>query len=823
MRTLYLEDNPHDALLVRRALAAAQPPIELDVVTSLAQARTALARRPVYDVLLADLSLPDGNATELLTELRAQGLPVAVVALTSHGDESVVMSVLKAGADDYLAKSEGYYTRVPATLRAALQRFRGSHRRHAGALRVLYAEHNAIDIDLTRRYLGREAAHMRIDGVSDAAAVLSRLPTAAGQACDVDVLLLDYRLAGDNGLEVLKILRVDRGLDLPVVMVTGQGSEDVAAQAMRLGATDYIIKRENYLVALPAVLENAFHQVSAAREHAALRKSEERLTLVLRGSSDAPWDVNLQDGEVYVSAPLWAMLGHEVPAPGAELATLTALLSQPSRDTLQHRFGIARLGHVGSFEAEVLLRHADGHDVPLLARGYISRNAHGEAVRVSGTCTDLTERKRAEATIRELNASLERRVAERTAELAKAKEAAEGANLSKSSFLARMSHDLRTPLNAVMGFSQLLALDDAVLASPVATQQVRHIFAAGNHLLEMIDEVLDLARIESGGLRLSPESVGTQALMHDCMTLVEPLAAQHRVSMHFVCDDDGLMVHGDRTRLRQVLVNLLTNAIKYNRVDGRVDVRAQAADDRVTITIRDTGIGMTERQLAELFQPFNRLGAEDSGIEGTGLGLVIAKQLVDTMQGDLQAHSEPGVGTTFTLVLPRGVAAAAAADLAGLAAEDAPPAAPPASLRLLYVEDNPTNVILMQAMVALRPDMQLDVAVDGPSGLAAAQGLRPDLLLLDIDLPGMSGFDVQARLAQDPATAGIPCIAVSANALSTEIERARAAGFADYLTKPFTIDRLFRMINAHAPAGTKRAVAPVERGQRRDSDAPMRA
>ncbi|HLA79395.1 MAG TPA: PAS domain S-box protein, partial [Vicinamibacteria bacterium] len=287
MRILYLEDNTSDADLARREITRSNPQATVDVAPSLAEARRLLAAGAGYDVVLADLRLPDGNGLDLLHEIRGQGLPVAVVILTGAGGEDVAVAALKAGADDYIAKREGYVTRLPTTLETALGRFRAEVARRAGTLRVLYAEHHGADIALTQHHLETHAPHIRLEVVGDGRAALGRLPGDANQACPWDVLLLDYRLPGDSALEVLKIVREDRHLDVPVVLVTGQGDEEVATQALRLGATDYLVKNPNYLYALPAAIENAHHRVLLAREEAALRDSRARLASVVDSAMDA--------------------------------------------------------------------------------------------------------------------------------------------------------------------------------------------------------------------------------------------------------------------------------------------------------------------------------------------------------------------------------------------------------------------------------------------------------------------------------------------------------------------------------------------------------
>lgn len=272
MRILLLEDNPLDADLIGRALAEAGLDQGLAVAGTLAQAHALLAGPQAFDLLLADLHLPDGHGLELVLALRAQAKPITVVALTGQGDEAVAMAALRAGADDYLVKHGDPGAMLAATLRAAHARRGAECARRARTLQVLYVESQALDVDLTRRHLERHAPHLHLSAVPDAAAALARLPADAGQPGDIDVVLVDYRLPGDSGLDLLKALREGRGLDLPVVMVTGQGSEDVAAEALRLGATDYLPKHGHYLQMLPLAIENAYHRVAAAREQAALRR-----------------------------------------------------------------------------------------------------------------------------------------------------------------------------------------------------------------------------------------------------------------------------------------------------------------------------------------------------------------------------------------------------------------------------------------------------------------------------------------------------------------------------------------------------------------------
>jgi PAS domain S-box-containing protein len=409
--------------------------------------------------------------------------------------------------------------------------------------------------------------------------------------------------------------------------------------------------------------------------------------------------------------------------------------------------------------------------------------------------TDLTAQRRSEAELARARVVLAEAESARMAQAA-----AEMANRSKTAFLARMSHDLRTPLNAVLGFSELLQVDRAAMALPGVATQVRHIHEAGRHLLAMVDEVLDLTRVESGAVQLVMGRVPLGALLCGCRNLVTPLAAMRGVTVHVPVPGPDQDVLGDPTRLRQVLMNLLSNAVKYNREGGSIEVAVQADAARVAIAVRDTGHGLTPEQLGQLFQPFNRLGAEQRGIEGTGLGLVIAKQLVEAMGGSLEAQSTPGAGSVFTLHLQRADAGGAGHAPAPAAVQVREAASGARPFVVLYVEDNPVNVALMSAALALREQVRVEVACDGQAGLDMARLLRPDLVLLDMDLPVMDGPTVLRHLKSDPALARIPCVAVSANAMDADIKQALGAGFSDYVVKPFAMQRLLAMLDGFMAA-----------------------
>ena len=397
---------------------------------------------------------------------------------------------------------------------------------------------------------------------------------------------------------------------------------------------------------------------------------------------------------------------------------------------------------------------------------------------VFAAARDVTERNRLDQVLLEKNVELE-----------SAKSVAERANLAKSDFLSSMSHELRSPLNAILGFAQLME-SDSQSPTPSQKESIAQILVAGWHLLNLINEILDLAVIEAGTVSLSGESVSLDEVMLECRAMMEPQAQQRGISMTFPEFDNPCFVSSDRTRLKQILINLLSNAIKYNKAQGTVVVDYTViAPDRIRINITDTGAGLRPEKLAQLFQPFNRLGQEAGGEEGTGIGLVVTKRLVELMGGAIGVDSTVGTGSVFWIEL----ISAAAPQLAvegGEAAAHAPPHVPHgARLRtLLCVEDNPANLKLVEELIARRPDLRLLTAVNGTLGIEVARASQPEMILMDVNLPDISGIEAMKILREDPVTAHIPIVALSANAMPRDIRKGLEAGFFRYLTKPIKVN-----------------------------------
>ncbi|HQS58457.1 MAG TPA: PAS domain S-box protein [Gallionellaceae bacterium] len=384
-------------------------------------------------------------------------------------------------------------------------------------------------------------------------------------------------------------------------------------------------------------------------------------------------------------------------------------------------------------------------------------------------------------------------------ELESAKSVAEKANLAKSDFLSSMSHELRTPLNAILGFAQLL---EASTPPPSETQNLRlqQILKAGWYLLELINEVLDLAVIESGKLSLSLEPVTLLDVMRECQALIETQAESHGIRVTFIPFDPALCVHADRTRMKQILINLISNAIKYNRKHGTVVITCmQRSPDTIRISINDSGEGLPAEKLAHLFQPFNRLGQEHGSEEGTGIGLVVTRKLVELMGGTIGVSSTVGVGSEFWIKLVGNVKPELDSKHnipAQLALQGRMNTLAKSAMHtLLYVEDNPANLMLVEQIISEHPQINLLSAHDGMLGIELARAHLPDVILMDINLPGISGTETLQRLHKDPATVHIPVIAISANAMPSDIEKGLKAGFFRYLTKPIKVNEFMTALD----------------------------
>ena len=516
----------------------------------------------------------------------------------------------------------------------------------------------------------------------------------------------------------------------------------------------------------------------AARNRELLRESQERFAAIVESAMDAIVTIDSEQRIVSFNSAAERLFLHKADeVTGKPIDCLlpmrfTEIHHQHIRTFFQSGVTNRRMGALGAVSG---LR-ANGEEFPIEAS--ISHMQVGSEHYGTVILRDITERHKAEQTLRD-----------RDHEIILKNQQLEAVSQMKSDFLSSMSHELRSPLNAILGFAQLMN-SDATPATPSQKASIDQILHAGWYLLELINEILDLAVIESGKLSLSEEPVPLAEVMLECQDMIEPQGQKRGIKLTFPQFDTPCFVCADRTRVKQVLLNLLSNAIKYNQPGGTVVVDStMTTPQRVRISVRDTGAGLPAEKLTQLFQPFNRLGQENSAEEGTGIGLVMSKRLVELMGGVIGVESTVGTGSVFWFEL----SAAAAPNLV------VAPAEPQAVIQtqvqhgaplrtLLYVEDNPANLKLIEQLIARRPDMRMLSAVDGNLGIELARANLPDVILMDINLIGMSGIQALKILREDTLTAHIPVIAISANAMPLDIKKGLEAGFFRYLTKPIKIN-----------------------------------
>ncbi|MGH9144479.1 MAG: response regulator, partial [Vicinamibacterales bacterium] len=602
-----------------------------------------------------------------------------------------------------------------------------------------------------------------------------------------DVILADYNLPTFDG-RTAQVIAADIKPDTPFIFLSGSIGEELAVDRLKEGATDYVLK--DRMARLPSAVRRALAESAERAERrraeadvrrlnaelerrvvertAELAESQRRLQAILDHSPAAISLKDLSGRYIVTNREFEGLAGGTVA--GQEdrdffPPRLAAIYREHDQQVLEQQRG-------REFE-ETYVRAGKPHIYHTIKFPLLDTDGRPDAV--CAIAIDVTERKKTDDALR--IARLE----------------AERANRAKSAFLSNMSHDLRTPLNAILGFAQLLDLDDL---PDDRKESVAQILRGGTHLLALINEVLDIARIEAGHLSLSMEPVRALEIVELACELVRPLAAQRGISL--VIDRSGgvdVVVLADQQRLNQVLLNLLSNAVKYNREFGTVRIGFEAVDDtRVRVTVSDSGAGIAEAKQRLLFQPFERLGAEQTAIEGTGLGLALSRGLAEAMGGALGVYSKVGEGSTFWVELARTQAPAVrsaplerSADRAGVSLET--------QGLVMYIEDNRSNVRLMERVLERRPGVRLLHAPDGQTGLAAAQAERPDLIFLDLHLPDLSGEEVLNRLWQDEALRGIPVAVLTADATAEQSRRLKASGAVAYITKPIEIREVLRLID----------------------------
>lgn len=769
VQVLLVEDDDADAALITSALRGARSVrFEVQRCKVMAAARQCLAdARPGIEVLLVDLSLPDSAGLATVHACRSAAPRLPLIVLTGHDDVDFALRTLDAGAQDYLVKGGFDADGLERSIRHAIGRRRLEQHLADSEERWRFALEGAGDAVWDHNLASGEVFYSRrwkemlghADGEIGTSYQewVSRVHPDDLQQAQAEFEA--YLEANQRGLQRTFVgqrrMRHKDGHWLWVEargMVVTRGAD--GAPLRMIGTHTDISERK-------AV-------------EAALRAGEARYQRLVQNIGDAIVVDDLEGRIVFANQRFYDLLGLQQ---RGGMAMRDHVLPAYREALAAQREAVLRTGSAAlSFDYEALRQ--DGTRLWLEAR-FTPVIEQGRAAGTQAAIRDITEKRHAEAALR-------------------AQQMAEQASRAKSEFVSRISHELRTPLNAILGFSEILQLDESQPLSSDQQRRVERIRAAGNHLLMLINDLLDISRIEAGALTLRIEELDAAAVLEDAWRDLLVLAQSRGVTLLAPPRGQGPAlprVRADATRLRQVLHNLVSNAIKYNRRGGRVELHLRSSGPMLQLVVSDDGMGMTAEQQQRLFEPFNRLGREGGGEEGSGIGLVIVKYLVELMGGQVLVSSRAGQGSQFVVELPAVPSRLPAAE--PTAARSTPRLRSDLRGSVLYIDDNEPNRVLMQGLFGLRPGLELSLAQDGASGIACVAERRPDLVLIDIQLPDMSGLQVlQTVRALDPSR-HLACIAVSANAMPDDIAAAQAAGFDAYLTKPLSSAALFEAIDRH--------------------------
>jgi PAS domain S-box-containing protein len=803
IKVLYAEDNPQDVDQTQSHFAEYATEFEIEVVGT-GQGCLERLREAGFDLLLLDHRLPDMEGLDVLKALVHAGSQVPVVLVTGVGDEELVVQALRLRAASYVPKLGNYLETLPDLLRGVIEVHR--RKQSLGLLaavphRILYVEHQAMDIELTLQHFAEYAPHFVVDVVCTCSEALARLQQPHGYA----LALVDLRMPDMSGLDFAREAN-RRHLALPpLIMVSGQGDEAAAIATLKLGAADYIAKREGYLHQLTYCIDHAIAHDRLNRlnqqlqaELAERKRAGEDLLLknaLLSAQQEVSIDGILAvdgDGKVILFnrrfAEMWGIAPEVMASESDELLLRSAQALVVDPDAF-----FVRLRHLYDH------RHETSRDEILLTDGRVfdrySAPMFGPQERYYGRVwyfRDITENKRAEDDLRAANARLEHAVA-RAEELAVH---AEAASRAKSEFLANMSHEIRTPLTAILGFSELLATPNLLYQEQ--REFLAEIQSNGRALLELISDILDLSRIEADRLTLEKVDCPLHQIIVDVLSVVQVRAKQKGLSLEVdYAFPLPVTIHTDPARLRQVLTNLIGNAVKFTeRGVVRITVRSTRLPDgsgRMEFAISDTGIGIPADKIDELFQPFMQAdGSSTRRYGGTGLGLAISRRVAKALGGVVEVVSRLGEGSTFTLTIDAG-----SLDGVRMLESPTPPATgwtQPSSLeqeaplhgRVLLAEDVADTCAVLRQILK-RMNLELEIAEDGRVACemaekSQAEGQPYDLILMDIQMPRMNGYEASRWLRQHGWKG--PIVALTAYALVGDREKCLAAGCDDYVAKP---------------------------------------
>jgi PAS domain S-box-containing protein len=784
---------------------------ETVLCADLRSAREALAREGAVLVVL-DVLLPDGDGLDFLSELRSSPATaqIPVLLLSTEAEVKFRFPGVGAGAEEYIGKPYDL-GQVVARARTLTQADASGGVASGGETSPpLRGPKRLLAVDDSITYLQELGSQLRQEGYDVVLATSGEEALELLAARPVDCILLDLIMPGLSGQDTCRRIKLQAEWRyVPLIMLTARDDRDAMIEGFDAGADDYVAKSADFDVLktrLRAQLRHKHFEDENRRIRDELIRKETEATAHKQVEAEQKMLAqSLRDQHFYTRSLIESTIDALVITDPRGIVTdannQMAALTGCTRDEL---FGtpfknyftdperaeeaiklVLREKRITDYELTMRDRDGKTTDVSYNATTFYDRDRVLQGV--FAAARDVTERQLHQQALQKTNVDFEI-----------AKLAAEKANLAKSDFLSSMSHELRSPLNAILGFAQLM---ESASPSPTDSQQesIAQILQAGWHLLNLINEILDLSVIEAGKVLLSTEPVSLADVLSECHAMFELKAHERGISMDFPHFDKPMFVSADRTRLKQVIINLVSNAIKYNKDSGTVVVTFSAsAPERTRVSVKDTGAGLSPDMLANLYQPFNRLGQEVvGGVAGTGIGLVVTKRLVELMGGELGVESTVGAGSVFWFDLNSNAAPQFDTETDESAAQDKTPLPVGAPLHtLLYIEDKQANMKLVEQIIARRPDVRLLTAVNGLLGIELARKELPSVVLMDINLPDISGVDAMQILHEDPATAHIPVIALSANANPRDIETGLAKGFFRYLTKPIKIKEFTDTLNA---------------------------
>lgn len=765
MKILLLEDNLTDADLIKRGLLNSISDCFIEIASTLKQAKELLKQEGIFDIALLDMKLPDGNGLDLLFEIRQLEIDMAVIMLTGSGNEEVAVTALKSGADDYIVKRQGYIEILPVIIDYAIKNYKQKIRQKAEIIDVLYIEHHSADIDLTLRHLRQYAPNIHIHAVPKAETALIHMADNETFTHNYKVILIDYHLPGLNALEFIKIIRQEKKNDTPIILVTGQGNEDVAVQALKLGASEYLVKSENYLYRLPSLIISAYQHHELKAKQNALVESESKYRLLADNSGDVIFVLDLNLKFTFVSPAVYSMRGFtpEESINKSIEQVLTPESLRKANELIAHVLGTDSSEiDKKPYLIELEMFRKDGTKVWTEVKASLLLDCNNKPTGILGVTRDISKRKKTEM------------------ELLDAKKKAEESDRLKTAFLHNISHEIRTPLNAIVGFSGLLK--DSDLLPEKRSRFIEIINHSSDQLLSIITDIVSISTIEAGQEKLSQKEMSLNSTLIYIYEqfLIKAKRQKVQLSLHPFLPDSEVQIISDETKLIQVLSNLINNALKFTN-QGFVNFGYNIKERELEFFVEDSGIGIPHEMHDEIFKRFSQVENTSSRqFGGSGLGLSISKAYVELMGGRIWLNSELGKGARFYFTIP--YVKANIDSISERKSNEKVAIKNQKPINLLIAEDEESNFLLLVEMLS-GININIIRAVNGVEAVNICKsGEHIDLVLMDVKMPVMDGYVATKQIRA--FLPNLPIIAQTAYTTNADEIEAFANGCSDFVSKP---------------------------------------